>query len=73
VIEHNLWELDLLNIPKNQVIYIGNTGLILTKPISRRLYKSMGKTTSKFVEDYVNSLQWNTSEPLNGKKPINSG
>jgi hypothetical protein len=41
--------------------------LILTKPISRRLYKSMGKTTLKFVEDYVNSLQWNTNEPLNGK------
>jgi predicted amidophosphoribosyltransferase len=51
----------LLNIP-----YLKDS-LILTKSISRRLYKSMSKTSSEFVKDYVNFLKWNTSETLDGK------
>ena len=42
--------------------------LILSKPISRRSYKSLGITSSEFLYDYFNFLKWNKKISLNNKK-----
>ncbi len=51
----------LLNVP-----YMKNM-LILSRPISRRLYKFLGKTSTEFVNDYVRFLRWNKKCPLDSK------
>lgn len=43
----------LLEIP-----YVKNM-LILSRPISRRLYKFLGKTSTQFINDYFRFLKWN--------------
>ncbi|MEX2706783.1 MAG: phosphoribosyltransferase [Candidatus Freyrarchaeum guaymaensis] len=51
----------LLDVP-----YIKNT-LILSQPISRRLYKFLEKTSTEFVQDYIRYLRWNKEYPLDSK------
>ena len=52
----------ILNLP-----YIKNM-LVLSKPISRREYKILGKSSSDFVNDYFQFLEWNTKQSLDNKK-----
>ena len=47
--------------------YIKNM-LVLSKPISRREYKFLGKSSSDFVKDYFQFLEWNTNRSLDNKK-----
>jgi len=50
-----------------KVKYVKNM-LQLSKPISRRGYKNLGKTNTTFMTDYFKLLQWKNKRSLNNKK-----
>jgi len=48
-------------------LYLKNV-LVLSKPISRREYKFLGKSSLEFANDYFRFLEWNSKQSLDDKK-----